>query len=549
MEPGQSLPRPQSGQPSRRSIDGVYHRAPRYSHNPIPARRPVQPRRPAMATPISVVTASDQAVASTEPVPAPTPVTPIISQPESLPPSMPVTTPPVTPPVEHEIGQSTPELSAAEQPLAPAFESAVTPPAPPRAARRRWPRRLALAGGVLLMCALVGSGFWYYRQQHSPEAVMQAGLSKSLQSPFFSIHSTTPNGTSAAEFDASQPKTTHLSSEATIRLHGAQYGIRGYGSSVESFFAYSTFPDGIDARTQTTVRDAWVQVRTASKQPAGVPQAIVHAIDPRYHIFTPVVRFNASPAQQKQLLRYAQDQRVYAYDPKAVTTTSWAGERVYAYPIKLNLAYLKVMQQTIVSTFGASVQDLQSAATSLDYLKHAKNTLYISIGGKEIVGFRSEYKGSTYTYTYDSNQRSKSTSRPQTKLAWASFATSQLQLENMASARLASTELDALRTSQLRTLQTLLTAYNVQSGNYPTFNDMNNQEWLAENLPGFDPELVHDTGGTSLAVSATPKPGLLAYQPKASDGTACDNAARSQCSQYVLTLLDSRNQPLTVTNQ
>lgn len=93
------------------------------------------------------------------------------------------------------------------------------------------------------------------------------------------------------------------------------------------------------------------------------------------------------------------------------------------------------------------------------------------------------------------------------------------------------------RTTDLKTFQSQLEAYNANNGRYPTTTDLSttsgtNVTWIAANLKGMDKETLRDPKGTdfSLLTSGTGAANKYTYVPAPA---GCDNSA-TDCASYKL---------------
>ena len=95
------------------------------------------------------------------------------------------------------------------------------------------------------------------------------------------------------------------------------------------------------------------------------------------------------------------------------------------------------------------------------------------------------------------------------------------------------------RTTDLKTFQSQLEAYNANNGRYPSSTDLgstsaNNVTFIQANLKGMDKETLRDpkaaAGNYSLGTTATPN-NQYSYAPEPS---GCDNGAGGDCTSYKL---------------
>ncbi len=93
---------------------------------------------------------------------------------------------------------------------------------------------------------------------------------------------------------------------------------------------------------------------------------------------------------------------------------------------------------------------------------------------------------------------------------------------------------DVERMSDIKTLHSQAEAYYATTGRYPSLANLNDAKWLKANMSGLDVSALKDPENSSTAIVATPTAKSYAYQPKAKDGSTCDNV-KKDCDSYVLT--------------
>lgn len=81
-------------------------------------------------------------------------------------------------------------------------------------------------------------------------------------------------------------------------------------------------------------------------------------------------------------------------------------------------------------------------------------------------------------------------------------------------------------------LHSQLELYYEDAQNYPSFAQLNDPAWRDLNMSGLNPD-VFSGEYTSTQLGSQPTQDVIAYQPTAEDGGACDGEAIS-CSQYTL---------------
>ncbi len=104
---------------------------------------------------------------------------------------------------------------------------------------------------------------------------------------------------------------------------------------------------------------------------------------------------------------------------------------------------------------------------------------------------------------------------------------------------------DAERKADLQLLQGQIEAHYAMTGEYPTFAQINDEAFRANNMKGLDPQSLRDPEADedTSGLSATPEAGVYAY--KASP-TGCDNT-ETACTGYTLLAFLSTGDTYTLT--
>jgi type II secretory pathway pseudopilin PulG len=90
---------------------------------------------------------------------------------------------------------------------------------------------------------------------------------------------------------------------------------------------------------------------------------------------------------------------------------------------------------------------------------------------------------------------------------------------------------DTERETDIKALHSQLEAYFAQYGYYPTFGNVNDESFRANNLQGLDDGALRDPQGSSAILAASPEAKVYSYEVTPSD---CDNDA-NDCVSYTLT--------------
>ena len=573
MQPfGDQSPRQQpAGPPIRRvdSLDGMAARPPQRSfpvrgqqQRPVFARQPVpQPGPVAAAIPVQmqVLAPVANSVGKDEVVLAlagPTPQAPAASQ-------APVTPLIFAPPVKTPIGE------------------------PPKPKRLKMPsiawhklaqKRVIVPASAALSLALLGWGVYagvrYIQTQGSPETIYKTALVHALSTQQVQITMQSPDSQSVTQLDLTALKSPRISSAGTTVIAGMKFGIRSYGSSSDSYVSYSSVPTGVATSTANAVQNKWVQLRRAGQLPAAINAPLSNAADPRYQTLGPMLFANTSKETSQTIASFLVAHHVFGYDPLKVSKVPLNGTKVLLYQGKFDADYARIANRSVATSMGFSMPDIQRALDALNPYKGATSKLYVDPNGRKVVRLELTTSGGQTT-SYDFTGRASLPSQPSSNIDWPQFASTQLQLEAQASATAAPALRDSLRQTNLATMQSTLKLYYAKNGVYPSLANLNDQSWIASNLPSFDPDTTRDPLSSSLGllasapvaipavakgkvaakpaapVTATPIYGYI-YQPLTAIGKSCANDPTTppdqQCAQYTLTATLTTGKPFILTS-
>lgn len=102
---------------------------------------------------------------------------------------------------------------------------------------------------------------------------------------------------------------------------------------------------------------------------------------------------------------------------------------------------------------------------------------------------------------------------------------------------------DAVRQADIDTMQSHLEVFYAEHSRYPTLAQINDTNWLAQNMANLNADALADpswsqdgscANGDQAILVNTPAVDCYAYSPTSSDGEACDNT-NVPCAHYTLT--------------
>lgn len=435
------------------------------------------------------------------------------------------------------------ELTAPEQPAPAAVEPAVQK-------RSHWLRTALKVFFVVLVTAAFGGGAFailHMQATHnSPQEIFSNALQSALSTTQLQTDTSDSVNHSTVNLDFTVPTKVTSSSLSTVSINGGAAIIRGYGSVASTYISYQKLPPATSTATAVVAKDAWVQLRQKSVLPPGVSAVLTNAADPRFQAFGPIVFGNFPTKTQNQLLNFANNHHVYDFDPKKVTRITREGKTLLVFPVKLNTSELEILNESAGGSEGLNSGDVQAAVSFIESLKTATVTMYVAASSRQFTGVDIEQGGQTTSFRYSNFDHATVADEPQTKLTWAQFASTQLQIEAQSAAKLTPTQVDALRQGRLSLLHSALQTYFANNNAYPTVTQLSDQAWVQTNLAGVDPDDFYDPLSTTPGLSPAPAANHFAYQPVGSDGKkACDNLTQN-CDHYVLTAMLSTGKPYTV---
>ncbi len=438
-------------------------------------------------------------------------------------------------------------------------------------------RKVLVPAGVALAVGLVGWGAFalvqYTRTQASPDTIFKDALANALVTKQVQVDRQTGTDHSSTLLDLTALKSPRVSSQASVTLAGASFGLKTYGSISDTYMSYTSLPSGLSNAT-TGVENHWVQLRRGGQLPAAINTTLSNAADPRYLAFGPLLFANLPPKTSQTLANYLVSHKVYGYDLAKVTSVPLGNKKALLYSGTFNAAAIQITNQSLATSEGVTVADVQRAVDALDIYKGGSSSLYIDAGTRLPVRLVLHTSaGQSVSYDYSNFSKISLPSQPSSNIDWPQFASTQLQLEAQASALQTAAQRDATRQANLAVIQSGLTDYYAKHGAYPSLANLNNQTWIAANMRSFDPDSTRDPQANTIAllatlpakatttinpktkvkitIAATPIYGYV-YQPTAAAGKACANEAATPteqlCSLYSLTATLGTGQLYTVKN-
>ena len=302
---------------------------------------------------------------------------------------------------------------------------------PPRA-KRRW-KKLILSLAAIIVILLIGGGVlvWMKVQaaKNNPDTAFKDALVASLQTKQIEADTTAGSANTQAQFDFSSMTNPLVSTQSTFAINGKYFSGTGYGSLQNTYFSYTKLPSSVPSSVAGVTLMAWVQLRAQGRLPVGVNPALVNASDPRYQDYGPVIFGNYPLKTSTQLADFLITNHAYRYQTGQVTHTQLANTKVFAYPVKLDVGFIKIAAESAALTSKLTPADLQNALDAYEALRGASGTIYVDRATHHIQEITLQKNGQTTTVVYSHYNNVSLPGEPQTKLTWQYFAPLEAQIE------------------------------------------------------------------------------------------------------------------------
>lgn len=385
---------------------------------PQPGVPTAQSVLPLPQTPVSSTT--NQAPASQE----------IATQPISVSPEpIPVVPYPPLPNAIAPIPQSTPQVTFPSQPLQQIVQNTIGQKPKKKASFGRIAlTKRALLTSVTLLALVVGAGGLYvfaqwYAAQNTPEKIFSDAMQNSLQTSQVDTQTKTNGIVNTADFDLSSLSDPIVSTHQTVDMYGSNFVLQGYGSAQNTYVSYSHFPATVSPAIKSLATNGWIQLRTKGVLPGDVDAPLVEVSDPRYQTVGILTFGIFGQKTSRELINYANSEKIYAYNPSTVQHTIISGTKVLAYRVNLNVPFLKIFDESAATDEGFSPTDVQAAVDNLSQWTGAKTTLYVSTATHRFVEAELSRSGQNTTIVYSNydNANANLPNEPETRLNWTEF--------------------------------------------------------------------------------------------------------------------------------
>ncbi len=283
---------------------------------------------------------------------------------------------------------------------------------------------LIIVAVVMAVILLIGGIVSYARAQaawNNPDKAMKDAIANNLKLKKVKSQTTSESINSTTEYDFSALKNPTISTESSIPQPKGPINMTGYGSVKNNYFSYTKLPSNLNSQGVKNAIDAVVQTRENGIKFKGVDGMPEKVSDPRYQVISPLLLGNYDDKTRSQLTDFMLNNKVYGYDINKVTSDKIKDEGVLAYPIKINVSYLRVSNQSAVFNMGFDPAEVQLGIDNLAYLEGAKVTIYIRKSDHKFTRIKVEKDGQTRTIDYTNHDDVSMSDEPQTKLIWPNF--------------------------------------------------------------------------------------------------------------------------------
>lgn len=302
---------------------------------------------------------------------------------------------------------------------------------------RRWiMRAIVVVLALAALAAAVGGWLHWQAQRNDPDKIFQEALNLSLsikqvhtQTTSENIAQTTSGTTSSqVDYDFSSPADPTVSSDNTVKIGGANFGVAGYGSAKNSFISYTKLPDFIAQDTATAVGGSWVRMREDGRLPTGTSSVLANLADPRYRDFGVIILGKYTPQTRQELVNFMLANRVYTYNKQQVHKRQLGNVPVLVYSVKLNSNYLKIANQSAAANLKFQPEEVKAAVDALDHIKNNQAIIYVSTSTHRIQQLEFTGLDGRTTVTFEQYDHVTMPGEPQTKLTWKDFTPSYNQI-------------------------------------------------------------------------------------------------------------------------
>jgi hypothetical protein len=295
----------------------------------------------------------------------------------------------------------------------------------------------AILTTVAAAVVIIGAGGLYsyarwYSAQNTPTKIFSDAMQNSLQTSQVDTQTNTNGTVNTADFDFSNLADPIVSTHQTVNMYGSSFIMAGYGSAKNTYVSYAHFPSTISPTITSLATNGWIQLRDAGSLPAAVNQSLVDVSDPRYQTVGVLTFGTFSQKTRQQLINFTGSEKIYAYNTASVTHTTLNGIKVVAYPIKLNVPFLKIYDESVAADEGFSPTDVQDGVDSLTQWTGAKATFYVDAATHRFVEAKLSKPGQQTTIAYFNYGNANIPNEPETRLNWTEFETVQNMISSQA---------------------------------------------------------------------------------------------------------------------
>lgn len=282
-----------------------------------------------------------------------------------------------------------------------------------RSYRWFWPVVIIVGALLVLGAAAVITA----RQLHANDIskTFQTALEQNLRTKTFMKQTMySPTNFTDATYDMSDVKKPIVSaktavSQGTIVAFASQ-GYSNYNDTFVKFMPKDPTP------AQAPVVNKWIVVRKDGFLDKTADAAVLQLYDARTLSFEPLIVGNFSTTQQKTILNTIATQKLYTFNPQAVTAVQENGQKLLKYPVTMSTAAITAVTKKTAEQVGYGL-----APTFADSKATIKAEFLVDRKAKRIVRIKTTRNSQPVTYFYTNYDMAKIADAPEPELGWGDY--------------------------------------------------------------------------------------------------------------------------------
>ena len=167
---------------------------------------------------------------------------------------------------------------------------------------------------------------------------------------------------------------------------------------------------------QVPVVNKWIVVRKDGFLDKTADAAVLQLYDARTLSFEPLIVGNFSTTQQKTILNTIATQKLYTFNPQAVTAVQENGQKLLKYPVTMSTAAITAVTKKTAEQVGYGL-----APTFADSKATIKAEFLVDRKAKRIVRIKTTRNSQPVTYFYTNYDMAKIADAPEPELGWGDY--------------------------------------------------------------------------------------------------------------------------------